>query len=103
MPAGKAGKKAKVAMGVSEHGACPLPCSKCCTALRPPQARALSHAAPPHPRCETLTGLGKAIQEQLNIACVCNDLTAELLRGARAHTTKFLSVLKPGDLEKVRG
>jgi len=34
---------------------------------------------------------------------VCNDLTAELLRGARAHTTKFLSVLKPGDLEKVGG
>ena len=66
---------------------------------RPP----LSHAAPPHPRCDTLTGLGKTIQEQLNIACVCNDLTAELLRGARAHTTKFLSVLKPGDLEKVRG
>ena len=68
-----------------------------------PQARPLSHAARPQPRCETLTGLGKAIQEQLNIACVCNDLTAELLRGARAHTTKFLSVLKPGDLEKVRG
>ena len=66
VPAGKAGKKAKVAMGVSEHG------------------------------------LGKAIQEQLNIACVCNDLTAELLRGARAHTTKFLSVLKPGDLEKAQ-
>ena len=68
-----------------------------------PQARPLSHAERPQPRCETLTGLGKAIQEQLNIACVCNDLTAELLRGARAHTTKFLSVLKPGDLEKVRG
>ena len=50
----------------------------------------------------TLTGLGKAIQEQLSIACVCNDLTAELLRGARMHTTKFLSVLKPGDLEKAR-
>ena len=109
VPAGKAGKKAKVAMGVSEHGACPLPCSKCCTSVvrtqrsARPQARPLSHAARPQPRCETLTGLGKAIQEQLNIACVCNDLTAELLRGARAHTTKFLSVLKPGDLEKVRG
>ena len=48
VPAGKAGKKAKVAMGVSEHGACPLPCSKCCTiahtALRPPSG------APPEPR-----------------------------------------------------
>ena len=38
VPAGKAGKKAKVAMGVSEHGACPLPCSKCCTS---------AHSAPP--------------------------------------------------------
>ena len=66
VPAGKAGKKAKAALGVSEHG------------------------------------LGKAIQEQLGIACVCNDLTAELIRGARMHTTKFLSVLKPGDLEKAR-
>jgi len=66
VPAGKAGKKAKVALGVSDHG------------------------------------LGKAIQEQLSIACVCNDLTAELLRGARMHTTKFLSVLKPGDLEKAQ-
>ena len=48
VPAGKAGKKAKVAMGVSEHGACPLPCSKCRTsahtALRPPAG------APPEPR-----------------------------------------------------
>ena len=68
-----------------------------------PQVRPLSHAGQPltHP-AHALTGLGKAIQEQLNIACVCNDLTAELLRGARAHTTKFLSVLKPGDLEKAR-
>eukprot|EP00908_Phaeocystis_cordata_P023410 Transcript_5838.p1 GENE.Transcript_5838~~Transcript_5838.p1 ORF type:complete len:562 (-),score=362.78 Transcript_5838:50-1633(-) len=66
VPAGKAGKKAKAALGVSEHG------------------------------------LGKAIQEQLGIACVCNDLTAELIRGARMHTTKFLSVLKPGDLEKAQ-
>ena len=68
-----------------------------------PQARPLSHAGHPlTPYTYPLTGLGKAIQEQLNIACVCNDLTAELLRGARAHTTKFLSVLKPGDLEKAR-
>ena len=68
-----------------------------------PQAHPLSHAGQPltHPAHDR-TGLGKAIQEQLNIACVCNDLTAELLRGARAHTTKFLSVLKPGDLEKAR-
>ena len=66
VPASKAGKKAKVAMGVSEHA------------------------------------LGKSIQEQLNIACVCNDLTAELLRGVRVHATKFVSVLKPGDIEKAQ-
>ena len=66
VPATKAGKKAKVALGVSEHA------------------------------------LGKAIQEQLNIACVCNDLTAELLRGVRVHATKFVSVLKPGDIEKAQ-
>jgi len=77
-----------------------LPCAHSCAQ---PHVRPLRHAGHPltHP-AHIITGLGKAIQEQLNIACVCNDLTAELLRGARAHTTKFLSVLKPGDLEKAR-
>ena len=33
---------------------------------------------------------------------MCNDLTAELLRGVRVHATKFVSVLKPGDIEKAQ-
>ena len=101
MPAGKAGKKAKVALGVSEHGMCHssyVPHS----AVPNPEAPPSRETAAAHLSSCALAGLGKAIQEQLGIACVCSDLTAELLRGARAHTTKFLSVLKPGDLEKAR-
>ena len=46
--------------------------------------------------------LGQIIQEAMGITCVCNDLTAELLRGVRAHLTSFLKALKPGDLEKAQ-
>ena len=51
VPAGKAGKKAKVAMGVSEHGACLLPCSQCCTQpTQCAQSSARPQAPPPEPR-----------------------------------------------------
>eukprot|EP00308_Calcidiscus_leptoporus_P000830 CAMPEP_0119351088 /NCGR_PEP_ID=MMETSP1334-20130426/361_1 /TAXON_ID=127549 /ORGANISM="Calcidiscus leptoporus, Strain RCC1130" /LENGTH=528 /DNA_ID=CAMNT_0007363807 /DNA_START=10 /DNA_END=1596 /DNA_ORIENTATION=+ len=46
--------------------------------------------------------LGAAIQEQLSIPCVCNDLTAELLRGARYHLASFINQLRPGDVEKAQ-
>ena len=39
--------------------------------------------------------LGQIIQEAMGITCVCNDLTSELLRGARAHLTSVLKALKP--------
>ena len=44
-----------------------------------------------------------AVIERSGAKLVVDEMSLELLRGARAHTTKFLSVLKPGDLEKVRG
>ncbi|KAL1520233.1 hypothetical protein AB1Y20_023703 [Prymnesium parvum] len=46
--------------------------------------------------------LGQTIQEAMGITCVCNELTAELLRGVRCHLTSFLKALKPGDLEKAQ-
>eukprot|EP00310_Coccolithus_braarudii_P006807 CAMPEP_0183360898 /NCGR_PEP_ID=MMETSP0164_2-20130417/56132_1 /TAXON_ID=221442 /ORGANISM="Coccolithus pelagicus ssp braarudi, Strain PLY182g" /LENGTH=538 /DNA_ID=CAMNT_0025535343 /DNA_START=22 /DNA_END=1638 /DNA_ORIENTATION=+ len=46
--------------------------------------------------------LGAVIQEDMNIPCVCNDLTAELLRGCRYHLASFISQLRPGDVEKAQ-
>lgn len=46
--------------------------------------------------------LGQTIQESMGITCVCNELTAELLRGVRFHLTAFLKALKPGDMEKAQ-
>jgi nucleolar protein 56 len=46
--------------------------------------------------------LGGMVQDELGISCVCNDLTAELLRGCRMHLHTFLSALRPGDLERAQ-
>merc|ERR1719291_280115 len=66
MPPSKPGKKAKYALGVSEHK------------------------------------LGSIIQEDMSIPCVCNELSGELLRGARMHLAKLMSQLRPGDVEKAQ-
>uniref|UniRef100_A0A7S4F674 Nucleolar protein 56 n=1 Tax=Chrysotila carterae TaxID=13221 RepID=A0A7S4F674_CHRCT len=46
--------------------------------------------------------IGSSIQEAMGIPCVCNELTSELLRGARLHLTSFISQLRPGDVEKAQ-
>ena len=46
--------------------------------------------------------LGGVIQESLGISCLCNDLTAELIRGVRNHMTSFVSALRTGDLERAQ-
>jgi len=46
--------------------------------------------------------IGGMVQDELNITCVCNDLTAELLRGVRNHLPSFLAALRPGDLERAQ-
>merc|ERR1719424_1031158 len=46
--------------------------------------------------------LGGTIQDSLGISCLCNDLTAELIRGVRLHMTTYVSALRTGDLEKAQ-
>ena len=46
--------------------------------------------------------VGGMIQDELGISCVANALTAELLRGVRAHLQNFLAALRPGDLERAQ-
>jgi len=46
--------------------------------------------------------LGGVIQDALGISCVCNESTAELLRGLRAHLHRFVPALRPGDLERAQ-
>ena len=46
--------------------------------------------------------IGGMVQDELGVSCVCNDLTAELLRGVRAHLASFLKALRPGDLERAQ-
>jgi nucleolar protein 56 len=46
--------------------------------------------------------LGGAIQEALNMRCVSNDVTAELLRGVRLHLDKLVGQFKAGDLAKAQ-
>ena len=46
--------------------------------------------------------LGSMIQEDTGIACVCNDLTAELIRGCRLHLSSLLSQLKGDDWVKAQ-
>ena len=46
--------------------------------------------------------VGGMIQDELGISCVANALTAELLRGVRAHLPSFLAALRPGDLERAQ-
>jgi hypothetical protein len=38
--------------------------------------------------------LGSAIQETTSVPCVCNEFIGELLRGIRAHFTRFIDNLK---------
>jgi nucleolar protein 56 len=38
--------------------------------------------------------LGSAIQEATSVPCVCNEFIGELLRGIRAHFTRFIDNLK---------
>eukprot|EP00325_Prymnesiales_sp_UTEX-LB-985_P000887 CAMPEP_0174702764 /NCGR_PEP_ID=MMETSP1094-20130205/6940_1 /TAXON_ID=156173 /ORGANISM="Chrysochromulina brevifilum, Strain UTEX LB 985" /LENGTH=541 /DNA_ID=CAMNT_0015900583 /DNA_START=82 /DNA_END=1710 /DNA_ORIENTATION=+ len=46
--------------------------------------------------------IGGMVQDELGVTCVCNDLTAELLRGVRNHLPSFLAALRPGDLERAQ-
>merc|ERR1719454_933523 len=46
--------------------------------------------------------IGGMVQDELGVTCVCNDLTAELLRGVRNHLPSFLKALKPGDVERAQ-
>ena len=46
--------------------------------------------------------IGGMVQDELGVTCVCNDLTAELLRGVRVHLAAFLKALRPGDLERAQ-
>ena len=46
--------------------------------------------------------LGASIQEELSTPCVCNELTAELVRGVRLHLRTFVSKLREGDIERAQ-
>mmetsp|Transcript_75230 Transcript_75230/g.125456 ORF Transcript_75230/g.125456 Transcript_75230/m.125456 type:complete len:559 (-) Transcript_75230:332-2008(-) len=46
--------------------------------------------------------LGAIIQEELGVPCVCNELTAEMIRGARLHLNTFISQLRGGDVERAQ-
>ena len=46
--------------------------------------------------------IGGMVQDELGVSCVCNEHTAELLRGLRANLTKFVPALRPGDLERAQ-
>ena len=44
--------------------------------------------------------LGSVLQEQGKFPCVCNELTAELMRGLRMHLTFFIKQLEELDTRK---
>lgn len=46
--------------------------------------------------------LGNSIGEATSIPCVCNDHVGEIIRGIRAHFTKFVKGFKGGDYEKAQ-
>jgi len=46
--------------------------------------------------------LGSAIQEATSIPCECNELTGEVLRGIRAHFTRFVGDLADADLTRAQ-
>ncbi|KAF6262555.1 hypothetical protein COO60DRAFT_1282656 [Scenedesmus sp. NREL 46B-D3] len=46
--------------------------------------------------------LGSAIQEATSVPCVCNEFIGELLRGIRAHFTRFVDNLKDEDLRRAQ-
>jgi len=45
---------------------------------------------------------GNAIQENLGISCVCDDLSNELLRGIRMHIASFIDGLESTDLDRAQ-
>eukprot|EP00124_Ichthyophonus_hoferi_P004713 Ihof_evm3s556 gene=Ihof_evmTU3s556 len=46
--------------------------------------------------------LGAQISEELGIQCQAEDVVKELIRGIRLHFSKFISAMRPGDLEKAQ-
>jgi hypothetical protein len=46
--------------------------------------------------------LGSAIQEATGVSCVCSELVGEVLRGCRAHFTRFIGDLKEPDLKRAQ-
>lgn len=46
--------------------------------------------------------LGSAIQEATGAPCVCSELVGEVLRGCRAHFTRFVGDLKEPDLRRAQ-
>lgn len=44
--------------------------------------------------------IGQAIQEELKIPCMTNDVVAEMCRGIRQHYSKFVTSLSNGAAEK---
>ena len=44
--------------------------------------------------------IGQAIQEELKIPCMTNDVVVEMSRGIRQHYSKFVSSLGNGGAEK---
>jgi len=46
--------------------------------------------------------IGHAIQEQLGVSCVCDEISGELLRGVRLHFTSFIDGLESTDLDRAQ-
>lgn len=46
--------------------------------------------------------IGQAIQDELSIKCINDELVAELLRGVRTHLPHYIKELKNGDQEKAQ-
>merc|ERR1712167_269597 len=46
--------------------------------------------------------IGNAIQENLGVSCVCDDLSNELLRGVRLHFHHFIDGLEATDLDRAQ-
>jgi nucleolar protein 56 len=46
--------------------------------------------------------LGNALSELCQYKCKSNDLVLELMRGIRVHFSRFLTALKPGDLQQAQ-
>ena len=46
--------------------------------------------------------IGQAVQEEMSIKCVSDELVLELMRGVRTHLPHFIGCLKQGDMEKAQ-